>query len=70
MMVRDNHRHPIAFRQPDLFHRGNSVVAGDNGIDPFLSGDLNQVLIDAVSVLHPVRNLKIHVSAAVGNAPV
>ena len=62
MMVCHNHRHSVVFCISDLIHRRNSIVAGQDGIHPFLIGVLDQMLIDAISVLHPVRNFIVYQS--------
>ena len=55
MVIRNNNRHSQFFCHTDLFHSGNSIVAGQNGIHSVFKGLLDNGFIDSIPILNPVR---------------
>ena len=70
MMVRDKNGHSKLLCMGNLRDSRNSVVTGDNRVDAVLLRCINQMLIDSVAVLHPVRYLIVHLSPTAGNSAV
>ena len=63
MMIRHDDGHPLFLRQSDLRSGGDAVVAGEDRIDPRLIRLQDQVRVQPVAVLHPVRDRRIRISS-------
>ena len=64
MMVCDKNCHSKTFSVRDLAYRCNSIITGNDRINSRLICLLNQMIVDSVTIFHPVRYLKIHTATA------
>ena len=62
-MIRDNYTDTVGIRQLNLRCSGNSVVAGDDHADAVRPRLLDQMLIQPVAVMNPVRNRRVRFRA-------
>ena len=69
-MIRDNHGHAQLPGVLCLLQSRNPVIAGQDRIRSLASGQLHQMNIQAVPVLHPVRYLIIHPGSQAPQPPV
>ena len=61
MVICNDHSHPALLCLRDFIGGGYSVVAGHDGIHMVLFCLFDQLTVDPVTVLHPVRNIGIHI---------
>ena len=61
MMVRHNDRQSILLPVGDLLRCGDPVIAGNDRIDPVVDRTVDKINIQPVSILDPVRDVRIHV---------
>ena len=60
VVICHQHRHTTLFRISDLLDRRDSIVTGQDRIYALLHRIAQQVDVQAISVLHPVRDLIIY----------
>ena len=61
MMIRHDDGHALFLRKSDFRPRRNPVVAGKDRINSRLISVQNQMFIQSVAVLHPVRNRRVRI---------
>ena len=57
MMIGYDHCYSFFLCHRNLIVRRNSVITGNNYVNPIVHCSFDQVLVDPISVSHPVRNI-------------
>ena len=56
-MIGYYHRHSLLFSHSDFIVRRNSIITGNNYVNPIIHCSFDQVLMDSISICHTVRNI-------------
>ena len=69
MVISHNNRHSTGIRKTDLIGCRNPIVTGEYRINAILLRLFNQMIIQSISILHPVWNHGIHICTKKPQAP-
>ena len=68
MVIRHDHGQPVLLPVCDLIRRGDPVVAGDDRIHAVVQRPVDEIDIQSISVLDPVRDVRVHMRAQPGQS--